>query len=107
MNDQRAIGSTLALVAYFHRALGHKHSSFALSEAAYALDLLRDHGFDELKAFVDFGIMEARKSGFKMERLNALKVYVDRWFDQRTTAAERERRERAIVECGYCGGDGY
>jgi hypothetical protein len=107
MSDQRAIGSPLALVAHFHRALGHKHNSFALSETNYALELLRDHRFDELKAFVDFAIMEARKSGFRMERFNALKLYVDRWFDQRTAAAERERRERAIMECGYCGGDGY
>jgi hypothetical protein len=107
LGDARAIGSPLALVVYFHRSLGHEHNNFALSESAYALDLLKEHGFDELKAFVDFGIQEARKTGFKMQRFNALKVYADRWFGQRALSAERERRKRAIVECRFCGDDGY
>lgn len=107
MSDARAIGSPLALVAYFHRSLGHGHNSFALSESEYALDLLKEHGFDELKAFVDFGIQEARKTGFKMQSFNALKVYVGRWFDERSKTEERTRRMNAIVRCRYCSDDGY
>jgi hypothetical protein len=107
MGDARQIGSPLSLVGYFHQALGHKHNNFELSETNYALELLRDHGYDELKTFVDFAVIEARTSGFKMQRFNALKVYIDRWFEQRTTTVERKRRKSAVAECRYCADDGY
>ena len=105
--DARDIGSLLTLVAYFHRSLGHDQNSFALSETNYAIALLGKYKFDELKAFVDFSVAEARKSGFKMQRFNALKLYEGRWFDERTRSAERMRRKSAIIHCSYCSDNGY
>ena len=99
----------MELVAYFYRRLYQTdtvdEAIFSNKETAFAAALLENHSFEDLQAWVDFALAEARRTGFDIRSFGGIRQYAaafearrahERQHHERETAQANERRERQL-----------
>jgi hypothetical protein len=85
----------LQLVAYFHELMGHSHKDFTDKERTQAAELIKRYGYEKGRSFIEFVVIEAAKSSYKMKFFGAALDYQASW------DAYRQK-----VECAICQGQG-
>jgi hypothetical protein len=78
--DKNAIQEPQEIVLHFQRQLNGDADTgiefgFSEKETLFASSLLEKHGVEEVKAFIDYGLAEARKTNFDIRSLGGLKKY--------------------------------
>lgn len=77
--DDNAIQKPQEMVLYFYQKLyGTKtvdQLGFSEKETSFAASLLEKHSPAEVKGFIDFGILQAKKTNFDIKTLGGLKKY--------------------------------
>src|SRR5215213_7807306 len=102
--DKRNIEQPLALVALFHKYLGHDQNTFETKETLYASQLLDRHSFDEIRGFIGFTVEAMRKTGFdKTVRVfTAAKLYEAPWRAEAETRSKSRAARKWIADCPLC-----
>jgi hypothetical protein len=77
--DENTIQKPQEIVLHFHQQLDGPNATsefgFSEKESAFAASLLEKHTIEETKAFIAFGIAEAKKTNFEIRSLGGLKKY--------------------------------
>ncbi|MGH6636031.1 MAG: hypothetical protein ACRED0_07810 [Gammaproteobacteria bacterium] len=77
--DENTTQKPQEMVLYLHQQLyGTKavdQLGFSEKETSFAASLLEKHSAAEVKGFIDFGIMEGKKTNFDIKTLGGLKKY--------------------------------
>ena len=77
--DENTIQKPQEIVLYFHQQLDGPDAitefGFSEKETAFAASLLEKHTIEETKAFIAYGIAEAKKTKFEIRSLGGLKKY--------------------------------
>jgi hypothetical protein len=78
--DENTIQKPQEIVLYFHQQLHGSADAdvefgFSEKETAFASSLLEKHSVEEAKAFIDYGLAEARKTKFDIRSIGGLKKY--------------------------------
>src|SRR5919198_2382899 len=80
ITDENTIQKPREIVLYFHQQL-HRDTDadvefgFSEKETLFASSLLEKHNVEETKAFIDYGLAEARKTNFDIRSIGGLKKY--------------------------------
>jgi hypothetical protein len=109
--DEQTIQRPMELVAYFYRRLYRTdtvdEAIFSNKETAFAAALLENHSFEDLQAWVDFALAEARRTGFDIRSFGGIRQYAaafearraqERHHHEREMAQVSERRERQLQD---------
>jgi hypothetical protein len=94
--EEAEIGHPIELVRRFHELrTGQKITAAHITpaEQAYATTLIGELGYDAAMAFVDYGVARADASGYAVNALSGLKIYVADFLG--TRAARERARQRA------------
>jgi hypothetical protein len=79
VSDENTIQKPQEIVLYFHQQLDGPDAitefGFSEKETAFAASLLEKHSVEETKAFIDYGLAEARKTKFDIRSIGGLKKY--------------------------------
>src|SRR5215210_8954415 len=80
ISDENTIQKPQEIVLYFHHQLhggadADVEFGFSEKETAFASSLLEKHSVEETKAFIDYGLAEARKTKFDIRSIGGLKKY--------------------------------
>jgi hypothetical protein len=78
--DENTIQKPQEIVLYFHQQLHGgadtiEEFGFSEKETLFASSLLEKHSVEETKAFIDYGLAEARKTKFDIRSIGGLKKY--------------------------------
>lgn len=77
--DENTIQKPQEIVLYFHQQLNGPDAitefGFSEKETAFAAYLLEKHTIEETKAFIAYGIAEAKKTNFEIRSIGGLKKY--------------------------------
>jgi hypothetical protein len=78
--DENTIQKPQEIVLYFHQQLhggadADVEFGFSEKETLFASSLLEKHSVEETKAFIDYGLAEARKTKFDIRSIGGLKKY--------------------------------
>ena len=109
--DEQTIQRPMELVAYFYRRLYRTdtvdEAIFSNKETAFAAALLENYSFEDLQAWVDFALAEARRTGFDIRSFGGIRQYAaafearrvqERQHHEREMAQVSERRERQLQD---------
>ena len=92
--DENTIQKPQEIVLYFHQQLDGTDAitefGFSEKETAFAASLLEKHSEDQTKAFIDYGVAEAKKANFEIRSIGGLKKYYALY--------TKELREKAKVK---------
>jgi hypothetical protein len=80
ITDENTIQKPQEIVLYFHQQLhggadADVEFGFSEKETLFASSLLEKHSVEEAKAFIDYGLAEARKTKFDIRSIGGLKKY--------------------------------
>lgn len=99
--DENTIQKPLEIVLYFHQQLNGSDVTpefgFSEKETTFASSLLEKHSEDQVKAFVDYGIAEAKKTNFEIRSIGGLKKYYAPYLkalQEKEKAKERQGEEQ-------------
>ena len=104
--DTHTIQKPIEIVLYFHQQQsGDANASiefgFSEKETLFASSLLEKHSVEETKAFIDYGLAEARKTNFDIRSIGGLKKYYPSYTEElskkakaKVRATEEEKRQQ-------------
>jgi hypothetical protein len=103
--DENTIRKPQEIVLYFYQQLNGPDATtefgFSEKETAFAASLLEKHTIEETKAFIAYGIAEAKKTKFEIRSIGGLKKYYAPYVkDLREKAKEKAKdtEEQKIQE---------
>jgi hypothetical protein len=111
--DENTIQKPQEIVLYFHQQLDGTDATtefgFSEKETAFAASLLEKHSEDQTKAFIDYGVAEAKKANFEIRSIGGLKKYYAPYMKelrQKAKAKVRDIEDQKIQEndrrrCAY------
>ncbi len=83
-HEERYIKNPMVLVQYFYKKLFGKdeidENILDASEVESASLLLEEHSFDDIKAWIDYSIQQAKKTSFEMKKFGGIKNYKTEFF---------------------------
>jgi hypothetical protein len=96
--DTQTIQKPIEIVLYFHqKQSGNADTSiefgFSEKETLFASSLLEKHGVEEVKAFIDYGLAEARKTNFDIRSIGGLKKYYPSYTQELSKKAKAKERD--------------
>ena len=98
ITDENTIQKPQEIVLYFHQQL-HRDADtggefgFSEKETLFASSLLEKHSVEETKAFIDYGLAEARKTNFDIRSIGGLKKYYALYTKELREKAKIKARE--------------
>jgi hypothetical protein len=95
-NEQTEIGQPFELVRRFHELrTGQKitASHITSAEQAYGATLVKELGYEEALAFVEYGVGRARASNYSVNALSGLKIYNSDFLARRAVHARSQHQE--------------
>jgi Replication initiator protein A len=104
--DENTIQKPQEIALYFHQQLHGSADTgeefgFSEKETLFASSLLEKHSVEETKAFIDYGLAEARKTNFDIRSIGGLKKYYALYtkeLRERAKAKVRDIEERKSQE---------
>jgi hypothetical protein len=75
----RHIQKPFELVAYFHERMGRQSNTFQEKETAQASKLLESYSEADVRELIDYAVVAARATSFKMQQFGAVLTYLERW----------------------------
>lgn len=97
-HEERYIAQPVMLVRYFYQSWFGKaeidESILDAAEVELASLLLEEQAFEEIKAWIDYAIKQAKKTGFEMKKFGGIKNYKTEFFINQ----ERERQKKTNEE---------
>lgn len=83
-HEERYIKNPMVLVQYFYKKLFGKdeidENILDASDVEFASLLLEEYSFDDIKAWIDYSIQQAKKTGFEMKKFGGIKIYKTEFF---------------------------
>jgi hypothetical protein len=114
--DENTIQKPQELVQYFYQKLYGTDEvnelGFSEKETAFAASLLEKHTMEDLRGFIDYGLVEANKTNFDIKTLGGLKKYYLPYTNHlaahaRATARKAEEAEKRAYERRLAAYDTY
>jgi len=105
--EERHIQQPMMLVRHFYQKLFNKNeideSILDTAEVDFASLLLKEHPFDDIKAWIDYSVQQAKKTGFDMKRFGGIKNFRTEFFitrekEQQKKIGEAKQRESEAQE---------
>ena len=98
--DKRQYAQPMSLVSYFYQKLlkteGVETEVLDQAEVDFASSLLKEFSYDDLRAWIDFSLDEAERTGFKIKKLGGIKNYKTEFFTRRKQRTQQETENKKI-----------
>jgi hypothetical protein len=95
--DENSIQKPQEVVLYFYKKLygteDIEEIGFSEKETAFAASLLEKHSMEEVKTFVDYGLIEVKKTNFDIKTFGGIKKYYPPYTKKLLEQAHAQARE--------------